>query len=64
MTTTITPPTATTTTTMIPVADPGVAQVEVAGAGDRWIADHEVTLDQVQTYSEVSLQVATEHDSL
>ena len=63
-TTTITPPTTTTTTTTVPVVDSEAAQVEVAGAGDRWIADHEVTLDQVQTYSEVSLQVATEHDSI
>jgi hypothetical protein len=62
--TTTAPPTTTTTTTTVPVVDSEAAQIEVAGAGDRWIAGHEVTLDQAQTYSEVSLQVATEHDSI
>lgn len=54
----------TTTTTMATVTDPGAALTEIVAAGDRWIINHEVTLDQVQSYGEVNLQVATEQGSV
>jgi hypothetical protein len=58
--TTTTSPTTTTAETI----DPNAAQDEVAAAGDRWIAIHEVTLDQVQTLNDVNLEVAAGRDSV
>ena len=67
-TTTTSEPTTTSTTvaatTTVGTIDRDTAQAEIAAAGDRWIAGHEVTLDQVQALNDVNLQVATGQDSL
>lgn len=75
-TTTTTSPTTTTTsestttsttiaaTTTVGTIDPDAAQTDIAEAGDRWIASHDVVLDQVQAFNEANLGVAMEHDSI
>ena len=67
-TTTTEPPTTTsatssTTTTTIGF-DPVAAIDAVMGAGEWWITGHEVTLDQVEAYAAVNVQVTEEGDSV